>query len=153
MHRLVIKPCVLTQPFDILDYIPPDVKQYVIECVDETIVFASPISLDVEQNVLDYLKTIFDINGFTFTKHKGYDLTTCGDNTAVTLFDGVKRSELDVWSLSQNLVLTLLLKNGKRKRCNYHGVSNKTEECISKHYVLESISGNLIIATEFKKGL
>lgn len=153
MHRLVIKPCVLTEPLDIMDYIPSDVKQYVIECMDETIAFKSSVSLDIEHNVLDYIKTIFGINGFTFTEHKGYDLTTCGDNTAVTVFDGVARSELDMWNLSQNLVLTLLLKNGKRKRCNYHGVSNKTEECISKHYVLESISGNLIIATEFKKGL
>lgn len=153
MHRLVIKPCVLTEPLDILDYILPNVKQYVIECMDETIIFKSSISLDIEYNVLDYIKTIFGINGFTFTEHNGYGLITCGDNTAVTVFDGVKRSELDVWSLSQNLVLTLQLKNGNRKRCNYHGVSNKKEKDISKHYVLESLDGNLVIATEFKKGV
>lgn len=152
MHQLVIEPCVLTQPLDVLDYIPSDVKQYIIECIDETIVFKSSISLDVENNVLDYIKTIFGINGFKFTKYKGCDLTTCGDNTAVTVFEGVKRSELYMWSLSQNLVLTLLLKDGKRKRCNYHGVSNKMEKDISKHYVLESIDNDLIIATEFKKG-
>ena len=153
MHRLVIKPCVLTQPLDIMDYIPPDVKQYVIECMDETIVVKSSTSLDVEHNVMDYIKTIFGINGFTFTEHKGYDLTTCGDNIAITVFEGVTRSDLDIWSLSQNLVLTVLLKNGTRKRCNYHGISNKTEKDISKHYILESVNGDLIIATEFKKGI
>lgn len=152
MHRLVIKPCVLTEPLDIMDYIPLKYKHCVVECVDGSIVFVSSISLDIEYNVLDYIKTIFGINGFTFTEHNGYCLTTCGDNTAVTVFDGVKRSELDIWSLSQRFVLIVQLKNGIRKRCNYHGVSNKTDKDISKHYVLETLNGSLIIATEFKIG-